>query len=109
MSDRHMGPGTTPERRLGYPDEPVGECRVLVSRKVGRIPDFQVPEHAETEVARLVVAGEIHPDGGIVVGFVGYLDRVAKPRFEVLVGVEVQPEGNGTGPITVAERDILVS
>ena len=42
----------------------------------------------------LIVFGEIDPNGGVVVGFVGDLDGVAEAGSEVLIGIEFQPEAD---------------
>ena len=59
-------------------------------------------------MARLVVLGEVHPDGRVVVGLIGHLDRVTETRFEFLVRVEFEPEGDRAGPVGGVERDVLV-
>src|SRR4029079_11280341 len=63
MSNDNLGPDPAPEGRLGDGDEPGGESRVLVARKVGGVPGLQIPEHTQAEMARLIVSGEVHPDG----------------------------------------------
>ena len=56
-------------------------------------------------MAGLSVLGKINPDGGIVVGFIGELERIAVVRGEVFLWVEAEPEGKGAG----LEVDVLGS
>jgi hypothetical protein len=63
------------------------------------VPDFFVGVGAEAEFARLFVFGEFDEEGGVVPLFGGDLDGVGVAGFEVFVGGEAQPDGNGSGPV----------
>ena len=96
VGDGDMGPLIGGEGGLLDDDQTVVEGGVFVGFEVGGVPGFEGAEDAETEVAGLVVLGEIDPDGGVVVGLVGELDGVAEAGGEVLVGVEAEPERDGS-------------
>ena len=97
VSDGDVGPLVGGEGGLFDDDETVIEGRIFVGFEVGGVPGFEGTEDAEAEVAGLVVFGEVDPNGGVVVGFVGELEGVAVAGGEVFVGVETEPEGDGSG------------
>ena len=96
VSDGDVGPLFTAERRLFHHDEAVVEIGVFVGLGIGGVPRFQRAEDAQAKMPGLVVFGEVNPDGGVVVGFVGDLDGVAEAGGEVDFGVELKPEADGS-------------
>ena len=63
---------------LGWTTRRLLKSGVVVALDVIRVPGGEFAEDAEAEVAGTFVLGEVDPDGGVVVGFVGDLDGVAE-------------------------------
>src|SRR5262245_16580166 len=59
-------------------------------------------------MARFVVSGEVDPDGGVVIGFVGHLNGIAESGLEIPFRVELQPKADGPGPVLPFKRNVAL-
>jgi len=90
-----VGPALAGEGGILDGDEALVEFGVLVGGEIVGVPGLEFAEDAEAEEAGLVVAGEVNPDGGIVIGFVGELDGIDIIGGKVEGGIELELEGDG--------------
>ncbi len=95
MSDSDVRPFLGGEWWFPDDDEALFKCRILVGREIQSLPGFENTEDPQTEEAGFIVLGEVHPDGGIIVGVVGELEGIAVIGGEIFVGIQGQPKGEG--------------
>ena len=92
-----MGPLAALERRFVDRDQTIREKRIVVGREFVRIPLAQVTEDPEPKLAG-VLADEVDPDRGVVIGRVGELNGIAEAWLQIDRGIEAQPKRDGSGP-----------